>query len=321
MIVLNKEDIESLVVFDELMDKIEEAYSLFHKNEYFMPPRPTVEYKNKTLLYMPCFTHNIFGTKILTVFPENRNIGKPAIDGLMLLNDYETGKPLVIMDGKAITSFRTGAVGGVGIRHLSKLNASSVGIIGAGVQGHYQALYACATRKIKNVFVYDAFNTDLTHFIGNLKKELNDTSITIMSCKDVVELLSKSDIVITTTTANTPVLPNDESLLKGKCFVGIGSYKPTMREFPDAIFSLIDRVYIDLPFACEESGDLSIPIESGILDEKKVKTFSSFLAEKSKEEGDTTFFKSVGMALFDLIISEAIYYKAKEKNIGQIIKL
>ena len=321
MIVLNKEDIESLVVFDELMDKIEEAYDVFYKNEYFMPPRPTVEYKNKTLLYMPCFTQNIFGTKILTVFPENRNIGEPAIDGLMLLNDYETGKPLVIMDGKTITSLRTGAVGGVGVRHLSKENATSVGIIGAGIQGYYQILYACATRKIKNVLIYDAFITDLTHFVDSLKKALNDDSIIVTACKDTVELLSKSDIVITATTSNTPVIPNDASLLKGKCFIGIGSYKPTMREYPDAIFSLLEKVYIDLPFACEESGDLCVPIENSVLDKSKVRTFSDFLALKEKVEGDTTFFKSVGMGLFDLIISEAIYKKAKEKNIGQVLTL
>ena len=321
MIVLNKEDIEILVVFDELMDKIEEAYDVFYKNEYFMPPRPTVEYKNKTLLYMPCFTQNIFGTKILTVFPENRNIGEPAIDGLMLLNDYETGKPLVIMDGKTITSLRTGAVGGVGVRHLSKENASSVGIIGAGIQGYYQTLYACATRKIKNVLVYNAFNKDLTPFVNKLKNGLNDDSISISVNNSMEDFLSKSDIVITATTSNTPVLPNDASLLKGKCFIGIGSYKPSMREYPDAIFSLLEKVYVDLPFACEESGDLSVPIENSILDESKVKTFSDFLALKEKAEGDTTFFKSVGMGLFDLIISEAIYKKAIEKNIGQVLTL
>ena len=104
---------------------------------------------------MPCYTEKSLGTKMLTIFPENSKLGLPSIDGLVILNDLETGKTLSVMDGQTVTAFRTGAVGGVGIRHLSRKDCHTVGIIGAGVQGFHLALYACAARDIHTVYIYN----------------------------------------------------------------------------------------------------------------------------------------------------------------------
>ena len=102
MIVLGKKDIEELVDLQEMMDQIEEAYRIFGAGDYFMPPRPVVEHENKTMMYMPCYTKEIIGTKILSIFPENSKLGLPSIDGVVLLNDLTTGSPLAVMDGQCV---------------------------------------------------------------------------------------------------------------------------------------------------------------------------------------------------------------------------
>ena len=100
MIVLSKEQIEKMVDPDQMMDQIEEAYRIYGSGEFYMPPRPTVEHENKQLMYMPCYTKDIIGTKILSIFPENSKLGLPSIDGIVLLNDHTTGAPLAVMDGR-----------------------------------------------------------------------------------------------------------------------------------------------------------------------------------------------------------------------------
>ena len=100
MIFLGKEEVEKLVDPNEIMDQIEEAYRIFGADAYYMPPRPVIEHENKTLIYMPCFTEDIIGTKMLTIFPENAKLGLPSLDGLVILNDRTTGAPLAIMDGQ-----------------------------------------------------------------------------------------------------------------------------------------------------------------------------------------------------------------------------
>lgn len=315
MIVLSKKEIEELVDLNEMMDQIEEAYRIFGAGEYYMPPRPTVEHENKTLMYMPCYTKDIIGTKILSIFPENASLGLPSIDGVVLLNDQTTGAPAALLDGQAVTAYRTGAVGGVGIRHLSRKDCHTVGIVGAGVQGFHLALYACAARDIHTVYVYNHSNRDLTEYLGRLEKTIDNPDIKVVQCKTVEELVSLSEIICTATPASEPVLPDDKMLLRGKCIIAVGSYTPQMREIPDAVWDLVDKVYIELPYACEESGDLSQPLAAGRLTQDKVVLMDQYLASNGEKEvsKETTYFKSVGMGLFDICIAQKLLEKAKER--------
>ena len=316
MVLLSKQEIEELVDLNEMMDQIEEAYRIFGAGEFYMPPRPTVEHENKTMMYMPCYTKSVIGTKILSIFPDNAKLGLPSIDGVVLLNDYETGAPAALMDGQSVTAYRTGAVGGVGIRHLSRKDCHTVGIVGAGMQGFHLALYACAAREIHTVSVFNHSGRDLTKYLERLRKAIDNPRIEVVQCKTIEELVKASEIICTATPSEIPVLPNDRELLEGKCIIAIGSYTPKMREIPDVIWDLVDRVYIELPYACEESGDLSQPIKEGRLTEEKTVLMDQFLKSNTSEEDtarNTTYFKSVGMGLFDVCIAQKLLEKAKER--------
>lgn len=316
MIILSKEEIEALAEPNEMMDAIEEAYGIFGANEFYMPPRPVVEHENKTLMYMPCYTKDVIGTKILSIFPENAKLGLPSIDGIVLLNDPVTGAPVAVLDGQAVTAWRTGAVGGVGIRHLSRKDCHTVGIVGAGVQGFHLALYACAAREIHTVYVFNHSSRDLTDYLARLKKAIANPAVEVVQCKTVEELVKASDIICTATPSATPVLPDDRELLRGKCIIAIGSYTPQMREIPDAVWDLVDKVYIELPYACEESGDLSQPLAEGRLTADRTVLMDQFLKSDADEEAitkNTTYFKSVGMALFDVCVAQKLLEKAKER--------
>ena len=99
MLILGREDIENLADLNEMMDQIEEAYRIFGAGDFYMPPRPVVEHDNKTLMYMPCYTKDIIGTKILSIFPDNARLGLPSIDGVVLLNDQK-GEPYAVVEFK-----------------------------------------------------------------------------------------------------------------------------------------------------------------------------------------------------------------------------
>ena len=306
MLLLNKNEITKSVNLNGMMDQIEEAYRIFGAGEFYMPPRPTVCHNNKTLIYMPCYTEKSLGTKMLTIFPENSKLGLPSIDGLVILND--------------LTAFRTGAVGGVGIRHLSRKDCHTVGIIGAGVQGFHLALYACAAREIHTVYVNNHSARDLTDYLARLEKAIDNPNTKVVQCNTVEELVTNSEIICTATPAEAPVLPSDKAMLEGKCIIAIGSYTPTMREIPDVIFDLVEDVYVELEYACEESGDLSQPLEAGILTMDRVKLMHNLLAsdiDKEELAKKTTYFKSVGMGLFDICVAQKLYDSAKANGFGQ----
>ena len=321
MIYLNKEDILKSITLDEIMDSVEEAYKIYSDKTFNMPDRIQVENGDLTALYMPCFTEKAFGTKILTVAPNNAKINKPVIDGVMLVNDIESGEIVCMMDGKTLTATRTGAVGGVGVRHTTSKNVKTLGLIGTGVQGFYQVLYACKARNIKTVYLYNRTKEKAIKLKEELKKELE--SIDVIVVNSSLELLKNSEVIITATTSYQPVIDNEKELLKGKHIIAIGSYKPDMRELPDALFEVVDKVIVDTDFAKEESGDLYLPIKNNLIKSEVIENMGDFLKDNKGFDvnNKTTLYKSVGMGLFDMVVANKIYKKAIEKGIGQNISL
>lgn len=318
MLYLNRKDISKLINYNEVVMQIERAFDIYEKKQFTMPDRIHAMFNDETYLYMPCFTDKIKGTKVLTLFPDNPKKNMEVIQGLMILNDTETGKTKCILDGAAVTAYRTGAVGGVGIKYTSKESCKTLGIIGAGVQGFHQALYGATVRKLKTIYVYDLNRSNSEKFKQKIKKEL--PYIEVINAISTEDLLKNCEIIITTTTSQKPVIPNDIELLKNKHFIGIGSYKPFMQEYPEKIYKLIDKVYIDVEFAKQESGDLCIPLDKGWLKESQVEMLSRGIKNKNINKNTTTFYKSVGMALFDIIVANFLYTKALKENIGQLIE-
>lgn len=320
MIYLTESDILNAATIDEMLDAIEASLRIYEKKEFHMPQRLHVDHEDNVLLLMPCFTKDYFGTKVITLFPDNPAKNVPVLNGIMVLNDAQTGLPVALLNGPALTAVRTAAVGAVSIRHLAPEDAHAVGVIGAGVQGFYQARAACSARRITDVYIYDIHPEKALELKDKLLQAIGN--INIHQVTRVEELLEQTQVVITATTSTEPVLPDKEDLLAGKNFVGIGSYKPDVREFPKSLFSLLKTVYVDTEHALEESGDIIVPLQNGWLRLDQIKTLGRFLIDKEPESQmrqNTTLFKSVGMALFDVCASTLIYQKAITKGLGQQI--
>jgi len=270
-----------------------------------VPQRVHIDRDQNTLLLMPCFGSDYFSTKLVSVFPENLLKKEPMIYGSVILNDGQTGKPLAVMDGSKLTAMRTAAVGAVGIKYLAPEDASSLGVVGLGIQGFHQALFACQQRKITTLRIIDHSSEVMSRFSERFTAFYPE--ISVIPCGSAEELCKKSEIIITATGSQQAVVPDMGSWWKGKTLVGIGSYKRDMREFPDSIIKDLEQVFVDTPVAMEETGDLLIPLEKGLLDETKVIPLWDLIQKKVKPEGDTRFFKSVGMAAFDLYGAKLVY--------------
>lgn len=318
MLYLNAHEVVEALPLQEVMVSVEEALRIYESGDFVMPERLTVPAGGAdVLLLMPCAAEDHMVTKLVSVYPGNRAVGRPVIDGLVVLYDRATAEILAMMDGKTITAMRTGAVTGVSVARLARPDARTVGLVGCGVQGYYQLLYACAVRDIETIALYDIDAAAAQALRERLHLQFGELEIEIAS--DTAALLRRSDIVITATTARSPVFPDDPELFKGKHCIAIGSFEPEVREYPDALFSLVDKVWVDLAFAKEESGELIIPLEKGLLQEDQIETLGHLVVsgrEPGRGRHGTTLSKSVGMALFDLTTARAAYANASERGLG-----
>ena len=324
MRILNGTEMWNAVTLTEVMDAVEDAYAIHKSGRYTMPDRFCAARGGDLMLYMPCFLDSFIGTKMLAEFPDNPKKGFPYLSGLMILNEAETGQPAAVMDGGTLTAMRTGAVSGVALRYLAPEACTSAGLVGCGTQGLHQLLYACAVRPLTDLYLYDLHVPDPGPFCDRRREKLHacgiNRGIRFHFCRDARSLAEQSEILISATQATDPVYPDDEALLKGKCLIAIGSWKPDRRELPDAVWKLCRFAYTELPYACEESGDLAIPLASGLLSPDRVRYMEDLIQDTKEgrphEQADTRCFKSVGMGIFDARCAQLICEKARQKGIG-----
>lgn len=305
MLQVDSDAIGTVAPISEWVTAMEDALQDTSKGLVEVPPRSHIDRGVNTLFLMPCFGKEYFSTKLVSVFPGNLKIKKPIIYGTVILNDGQTGEPLAALDGSKLTAMRTAAVGSVGIKYLAPENTSKLGIIGLGIQGIHQALFACQQRPIREIRILDRTSSIMRRFRERFNAFYKD--IKVIPCKNALELCISSEIIITATGSQKPVIPGKMECWKGKTLIGIGSYKPDMREFPDDIFTDLNHVFVDTMHGINESGDLLIPLAKKLTKIEQIIPVSGLISGDVKPDGKTRFFKSVGMAAFDLYAARLVY--------------
>ena len=316
MFYMNTESILSSFSFSGVMDAVADAMIDLETSPQTLvaPLRTSVPLEENTLMMMPCLSKTDWGLKVLTLFPDNPVRLKPFINGLFLLFDGSDGRPAALLDGRTLTAVRTGGVGGLGVRTLSAPHATRLGIVGAGEQSYWQVRFACSVRPFSRVLLYDTIESKAEICAERIRRVCPELEIEIT--KSTTTLLKNSDVVITATNAPAPVFENSPVYFEGKTFVGIGSYRPDMREYPDALFRAVQNIYVDTEHAFHETGDLIEPLESGVVSRKDIRSLGDLLSDQKGsvafESG--AFFKSVGYAAFDLFVARYLFRRGVENG-------
>jgi alanine dehydrogenase len=272
---------------------------------------------------MPAYltAQNSFSTKLITLYNGNLKLGLPAIIATIILNDPKTGKVLSIMDGGVITAMRTGGLGGLAAKFLSRRDSQVAGIFGAGVQARTQLRALVEVREIKRVLVYDSILDRAKKFSEEMG---NSIKIPIDVASSPGDIVKTSDIITTVTPSGTPVFDGKE-LRAGTHISAFGNYKPKEREL-DTETVVRSKVYVDLvEAALEEAGDLLVPMGEGKFATSDIRgTLGEVilgLKEGRTADTDITMFKSVGLGIQDCAAAALAYRKATEKNVGKNIEL
>lgn len=242
---------------------------------------------------MPAHTPDGLGLKAVTFYPSNVQRAIPTHMATIFLVDPETGTPLAIMDGRLITEMRTAAVSAVATKLLAAPNAKILAVLGSGVQArsHVEALRL--VRRFKEIRLW----SPTTEHAERLAKEIGATA---MAAEEAVR---DADVIVTATSSKTPVLQG--GWLKPGCHVNaVGACRPDWRELDDDAMKNV--VFVDSrEGAMKESGDV-------ILSGAKVyaELGEALAGEVPSRANETTIFKSLGMAVEDIVAATLVYRSA-----------
>ena len=291
-------------------DLIEALKTAFANHNIIVPDRHHHNYgdQNKsTLLLMPAWqNHKDLGLKVVTVNPENTSIGIPSIQGLYFLADADTGVPKAILDAKSLTNKRTAATSALAASYLARKNCSSLLMVGTGALAPELISAHSSYNSITKVYVWGR-NAEKSKEISERMLQKN---IQVESIIDLNSKLGKVDIISVATFASSPLIKG-RYLNPGQHLDLVGSYKPDMREADDDVIRKAD-IYVDtLNGATQESGDLYIPLQNGIIRITDIKSDLQNLCNENHpgrtEDDQITMFKSVGYALEDLVAANYYY--------------
>jgi ornithine cyclodeaminase/alanine dehydrogenase-like protein (mu-crystallin family) len=201
------------------------------------------------------------GIKLVTSFPANTGTDLPTIQALYVLFDGTNGSPLALIDGTELTYRKTACDSALGSRYLSRTDARTLLMVGAGGLGeHLIAAHRAVRPSIERVLVWNR---------GRDRADALAQVVGGTAVDDLDAAVAEADIISTATRAKEPLIKG--ALLRGGTHLDlVGSYLPDSREIDDDVVRRA-RLYVDSRLApLEECGDLVIPLRAGLITEDDI---------------------------------------------------
>jgi len=257
---------------------------------------------------MPARGDGLALLKWVTSFPGNSAKGLPVVRGAVLLSDAETGKELAVIECSSVTSLRTGAAAAVSAQVLALDEASTVGIIGCGVNGAWSARCmaaagygpgVCADPRVDPA---EALAAELGWRAGDRGEA------------------AAQDIVVTVTPGDELVILESD-LRPGQHLAVLGADAHGKQEVD---LRALERcsLFCDEWEQASAGGELANGVDAGLVSRDQVSQIGDVLTGSSdwtRSDGEITLFDSTGLAIQDLAICRAVYERWREGEVDAAV--
>ena len=287
MQVLSEQDVAALLTPADAFAAVEASLLRIAHGEVDSPARVRLSLPDGQFAVMPCVDRGLgyAGLKTYAWTPR----GAPFLVVLFTLD----GELAAAVEASALGERRTAAASAVAASRLAGTNPSTLGVFGAGRQAasHVAALRD-ALPSLGRVLVHSRDAGRLASFCDEL------------DCEPAApEEAAGSDVVVTATTAERPVL-HGAWLQRGAFVCAVGANDPAARELDDEVLRRAALVCVDSREQTRvEAGDLIEAVAHGVLDWPEVCELPDVVADRvdgRRSDDDVVVFKSNGMAAWDL---------------------
>ena len=317
-LLLSGDDVRASAPLSEVVSAVEAAFAAFARGDVQMPAKSYIDLPayNGDFRSMPAYLStpewDAAGLKWINVHPDNpEKFDLPTVLGTMIYSDPETAFPLAILDGKQLTQLRTGAAAAVATDHLAIADASSLGIVGAGVQSYTQLRAISQVRDIDRVVVADRDDERVAAFVATFEDEFDVAGGSIAEA-------ASCDVLSTVTPVESPIVSR-EAVGPHTHINAIGADAAGKHELDDEI--LVDsKLVIDDYEQTTHSGEINVPWSQGVLGDDDIYGSVGEIvigAKPGRVDGDgVTVFDSTGLAIQDVAAAHVIYEHATETDTG-----
>lgn len=333
-LLLNSDDVAENARLSELIPAIEDAFAAYERGDAQMPPKSYIDLPryNGDFRSMPAYLDvrggdpasqrdssesraagdwDAAGIKWVNVHPDNPKKDLPTVLGTMIYSDPETAFPLAILDGTELTMQRTGAAAAVATDHLAVADATSMGIVGAGVQAYTQLEAIAEIRPIESVIISDLDSERVERFVSEFEARF-DVS------QGSIDEAASCDVLSTVTPVTEPIVSRD-ALGEHTHINAMGADAEGKHELADDIL-LDSKLVIDDHAQTTHSGEINVPYSAGVLGDEDIYGAIGEIVVGEREgrtpEDGLTVFDSTGLAIQDVAAAHVVYEHASENDNG-----
>lgn len=314
LLYLSRTDVESINLdIPTIFHLLEEAYRAKGAGQVEMPPKPGIHTSPDAFIHaMPAYIPGLraAGMKWVSSYPANRDLNLPCVNGLIIVNDVDTGFPIAVMDATWVTAYRTGVKTALSARYLARPESEVMGILACGVQGRANLEALAAFFPIRRVYAYDIDSQIQKKYAEEMSAKLK---IEIVGVEDPREAVVDSDLVVT----SGPILKNPHPVIEHDWLKpgAFGSAVDFDSYWTGAAISQCDRFFTDdlsqfryyrtqgyfreIPDPVADLGDLAARLEPG-----------------RQSPNERTLAMNLGLAIDDLAIAPEVYRRALEQGLG-----
>lgn len=238
--------------------------------------------------------------KTATIFPGNKAVGKPSVNGGVSLFGDADGLLEAVVDFHLVTKWKTAGDSLLAARKLARPDSRSILIVGAGTVAH-------SLREAYGKAFPEAEFTVWNRTRGGAE-DLAAVFPGMAVAEDLEAAVRVADIVTLATMTTEPIL-HGEWLQPGQHVDLIGAYRPDMREADDEALRRA-RIFVDSrATTMGHIGELKTPLAEGVIGEADIVADFYDLASGAfgrQSDEEITLFKNGGGAHLDLMTSAYI---------------
>lgn len=308
--IIDGADVAELAPYLALVDALEAAHrhpEAAVERIVYGPPD-----SDEKMLALPAWqAGEALGVKLVTVFPDNPAAhGLPSVQAVVVLFDGATGSPLALIDGTELTYRKTAADSALGSRFLSRPDARTLLMVGAGgLAEHLIAAHRAVRPSIERVVVWNRTPAKAERLV--------ERGVADAVADDLERAVGEADVICTATMSKEPLV-RGEWLRPGAHLDCVGAYLPDHREIDDEVVRRAD-IYVDSRLAAlTEGGDLVIPLGAGVITLDDVRGDLYDLAQgraAGRSEPDRiTLFENCGGGHLDLMVARYLWEAWSERG-------
>lgn len=322
---LTRDEVASLMPpMAVILERVEAGLTAHGSGEVVLPPKSHIHLDDRynghfNVLVGWAGPIDMAGVKVVGDYVDNYRHGLPSEVGMLTLYDPQIGIPRAIMDATDITTHRTGAVTGIGAKHLAKQSAKIVGHLGARGTAFANIAALKENFKIAEVRVNSKRLETREALVSEIKSKLGIPAIAVDDAESTVR---DADIVIEATRLEEPEVLIRDEWLKDECL--LITYGWVMATDPRSVLRA-SKVIVDDWEQCCVGGQLQPMIARGDLTKEDIhgeigEVTAGKIAGREDSDGLIVLWHR-GFAISDIMLGSQILAEAEAKGVGTAVTL